>query len=743
MSYPEPSLTLNLCRIKLSAEKLECYQSSYNQDSFEEYQESYPNSIFQRQGNSVYCIPRFQGAKVYGRSIELTLDKNNSVFLRLIKEGLVQAYSNSTIKFVNFFSKLQFIDLSENLLESIDQKLTGIHAFPKYTIQPTSIGFGRKQSVCLILDVSTSIDLSLPLSEISEELDVTNLFAISKGFQKIPNGDKVHYTKLQGRIKSVQDGLVTFFENKNECKASECYLEPSKANRKHMVKSLVGQGFEAISRKIDQKIAEVVSGKGRYSRAIRQIDYLKKVGKVNSTDSFYFSVEGDLIRVGADFSRYNWVQRPLFIFDPAKSKKDTWANRGLMTHGPFDSLIFPKKNPKVIVLYPRQKQSEVTNFLTIFRDGVDSPYFSQGFVRKYHLDSIQYETYPFDLDQQNIAKSYENACLNALSSKNDYDLAITFIEERYHSPLFLSDPYLVTKSIFMSHGIPVQEIKFETLNKYGFSYSLDNIGLACYAKLGGIPCTISAINDVDHELVLGLGTALIRDTRLAEATRFVGITAVFGSDGNYLFSNLSNEIDYANYPKELTFSIKQVVSEVAKREAWTKDESLRLVIHQTFKRFSRNELTAIKQAIKEICDFETQFAFVTIGHENPITLFDMNQNSYKGSFIPERGFVIPDKDNSTLLTVIGPKQMLTPESAFPKPLTINVHRESTYNNVELLTKQVYDFTALSWRAFNPTDVPVTVLYSNLIADLMGRLRPVKNWNANIIQSKLRYSRWFL
>jgi len=38
---------------------------------------------------------------------------------------------------------------------------------------------------------------------------------------------------------------------------------------------------------------------------------------------------------------------------------------------------------------------------------------------------------------------------------------------------------------------------------------------------------------------------------------------------------------------------------------------------------------------------------------------------------------------------------------------------------------------------------VTILYSDLIAGLLGQLRHVKNWNADIISTELRDSRWFL
>lgn len=740
INYYGPCLKLNFFPIKLSTEKIDAYQSIYDKDTFLQLKDSYPESIFHKQGNVVYCIPRNKTATIIGDPVELTIRKNFSAFLRLVREGLIQAYLNTANKLVNL-STIQFIDISKNLVEPIDRRLIGIEVFSKFTVDPSFLGVGRYETLGVTIDFSTSLDLTLPLSLIDEELDLTGLYAITKRTKRLPNG-VVSYSPLQGRIGKIERDRVFFSDNDNYCSASDCYLEATKTNRNFFVRYLVGRDYDYVIKKIDQKVYERLNGAARYEDMLKQARYLKNMGSIYCTDNFQFSVTDSPVEIGKDLLRRYYAERPMFIFNPAKTKTDTWHNRGLINFGPFDSEVFSKKVPRFIILHPKGREFEVNRFITLFKNGDNSKYFEKGFVKKYLLNDLQFDCLSFDLDDQNISKSYEEACLDALSQGTNYDLALIFIEERFHSFLFQSDPYLIAKSLFMSQGVPVQEIEFETLTRYGLSYSLDNIGLACYAKLGGIPWTIASPNTVDHELVIGLGTTIMRDSRLSQASRYVGITAVFGSDGNYLFSNLSNEIDYENYPDELTKSVKQIVSEVAKRQAWTKGESLRLVIHQTFKKFGCNEVNSIKDAVSEIGDFSTEFAFVNIGHAHQYTLFDLNQKDTKGNYIPERGSMITNRYNSTILTVIGSKQMLT-ANYFPKPLLVSVHKDSTFKDIELLTKQVYHFTSLSWRAFNPTYVPVTILYSDLIAHLMARLRTVKNWNANIIRSKLRYSRWFL
>jgi hypothetical protein len=501
--------------------------------------------------------------------------------------------------------------------------------------------------------------------------------------------------------------------------------------------------------KIDRRIFENTGGYGRHQAIVKIVENLRKTGLVQCCRDLSFSL-GNLTEIGRDFLAYNTIDKPKFVFDPAKLKTSTWQNGGLNTFGPFDANIFDKKDCKLAVIVPIQFDNEVQKFFSYFKDGDPGPgYYQEGFIKKYHLHSLRIDYIPFNCNLDDLSGSYKSACLTALNNGN-YNLAIIIIEERFRDQP--NDPYLIAKSLFMSQGIPVQEIEIETVRQTGRAYSLDNIALAIYAKLGGTPWTISSSNQASHELIIGLGSTSIKNSRLSPITRYIGITAVFGADGNYLFSNLSKEVEYEQYLDELTDSLKKVIAEVGKRNALAKGDNLRLVFHQAFKQYNENEVFSVKRAISEITDYKIDFSFVNIGQDHNYSIFDKNQHGVpiskystqvKGEMIPGKGYFIQDSYDSALVTITGPQQLLTPFQAFPKPLHITVHRDSTFNDIQYLSKQVYDFTFLSWRSFNPTHVPVTILYSNLIAGLLGRLRNVKNWNPDILYTNLKSSRWFL
>jgi len=74
------------------------------------------------------------------------------------------------------------------------------------------------------------------------------------------------------------------------------------------------------------------------------------------------------------------------------------------------------------------------------------------------------------------------------------------------------------------HQIPVQEFKIEAAQKTDrdLQYSLNNMAPATYAKLNGIPWLLKANPTIAHELVIGLGSANVSESRLGNRERYVG-----------------------------------------------------------------------------------------------------------------------------------------------------------------------------------------------------------------------------
>ena len=74
---------------------------------------------------------------------------------------------------------------------------------------------------------------------------------------------------------------------------------------------------------------------------------------------------------------------------------------------------------------------------------------------------------------------------------------------------------------------------------------------------------------------------------------------------------------------------------------------------------------------------------------------------------------------------------------------MRLHSASTFRDLDYLTEQVLKFTSLSWRSTLPAGRPVTTYDSELMADLLARLRTVPDWSPALLNTRLKYSRWFL
>ena len=144
----------------------------------------------------------------------------------------------------------------------------------------------------------------------------------------------------------------------------------------------------------------------------------------------------------------------------------------------------------------------------------------------------------------------------------------------------------------MAQGVPVQLVKIETIRRGRPEYILNNLSLAMYAKLGGIPWTLSPNTDGAHEIIIGIGSARLTESRRGAGERVVGITTVFSGDGQYLLANNTQEAPAEKYLEALTASLEETVAELRSRYGWKTRDRVRFIFHQTFKKYKRYRSTS-------------------------------------------------------------------------------------------------------------------------------------------------------
>ena len=204
-----------------------------------------------------------------------------------------------------------------------------------------------------------------------------------------------------------------------------------------------------------------------------------------------------------------------------------------------------------------------------------------------------------------------------------------------------------------------------------FDSGLRNAHAYHSAKLGGTPYVISAPRAVTKELVIGIGSAHVKASRLTMPERVVGITTVFSADGNYILSNRSSEADYADYPRELLRSLEAVIDDVKARNGWLTEDALRLIFH-VFKPLKDTEAQAVKALVEKLTRqyAAVEFAFVRVSDEHDWAIFDQSSAGVssarrsgpaKGRLVPGRGHAVQISRSEMLLSVTGPPRHATPD----------------------------------------------------------------------------------
>lgn len=564
------------------------------------------------------------------------------------------------------------------------------------------------------------------------------------------------YRRLVGRVGAITNGharLSERFQNVEELlPLDELYLEASPENLRHLLQHFTRNTSGRVLGKIDEIVFENSRGRARMEHIARISDWLRGLGEIELQEGLSVGI-GNLLseKDAQNFPRFTEGQTPTYVFDAGTLKSESRAAVGLNRFGPYSRHVFTPTRPNVCVICDRARRGQFELFLRKFRDGLsvdgNSFPFGRGFLGIYGLQDI---TLTFVEADAFTADAYHAAASKAVrmgAEGTPWHLALVQTERDSRQLASQKNPYLVAKAAFLSNQIPTQFVAFETFSMapVSLAYTLSNLALAVYAKLGGIPWLIKSDKGIAHEVVIGLGSAAIGESRFSRRERIVGITSVFRGDGGYLLSNLSNAVPLSKYGEALTESLQATLQRVRNEMNWIKGDSVRVIVH-AFKPMRNTEVESVKAALKEFSEFDLQFAFLHVKQDHPYLLFDDESVGTKGrgEKTPVRGLFAEIGHNETLLTLTGPQQLKRPTDGLPKPLLLSLHRDSTFTDVIYLTKQVYWFSNHSWRSFLPAAMPVTIYYSDLVAGLLGRLdRLGSRWSPSVMLGKIGTTRWFL
>lgn len=619
---------------------------------------------------------------------------------------------------------------------------------------------GRLRLV-LTVDISSKWSITAPLDQLAAKADLAGLYVIRR--QRQPK-----QRQLVGRVTTLEGATVRLdeaFDGLTDIAAKDVQLEGSKAAFRRCLFGLFGlHGWRNFDYAREIEESKWLSGKESFQRAARLIEVMARKGPLPLAPGISAYLGARVIYPPSG-ERKSWVQFPAveYCFDAARSKKKYLPWDGIVEWGPFDQDGFEKRSPKILLVALDTVMSRVEQALREFNDGARVVSWPRGFQSYFHLVNVKFVPCAVANTGGDAARRYRDAIEKHLQREPDFDAAIVVIRDSDSDLDDSRNPYLHAKALLLSNAIPVQEARESTIFKTNaagnpdpyMGYTYRNIAVALYAKLNGLPWTVSHTRTFHDELVVGVGLAEITGSRVEQRQRHMGITTVFRGDGNYLLSSVTDECSYEKYPEVLKASMVKTLSDLRVRNGWQKNDRIRIVFHGS-KPLKNVEIDAIiEQCVKEAApEQQVDFAFLDVLMDHSFSIVDTanagievkkkdGKATRKAVFVPARGLMVQLGSRTRLLTTKGPVQIKRDVTPLPRPLLIKLHDRSTARDLAYLSEQVLKFTSLTWRSTEPAAKPVTIYYSELIAELLARLKSVPGWSPNMLRTRLLASKWFL
>jgi hypothetical protein len=725
---------------------------------------------FFRNGDSIY-ISNKNGDDNVSLGTELVTRKpfeDHQITSSLIKHLLFRTCKDRFQNFIpvdfypfRFFSRQEKDNLIGNSLpDDLKEKI----AYKKLIeVQLRLATIGGKQQFGFLINIRRNWLFDLNCQELNSEgfsligLEVlhsemlpglTNVLAPNEEFIGVVNA-------IEGSVAKVTTnyGLRDFSLN-------ELTLKKTSRNiRQYLSFRISPQKSDEIISVIESKRQEIYDPKRLYSEIsiIAKHLFTDKGEPVlfQNKDGFCFTVDPNPLAVSNSMD----LKTPTFIFDHAATKTTTtYPDNGLSRFGPYDSITFDIKAPKVLCVCNRKNRGVFTNFLHELKVGLpQSKYFQKGLQKKYDLQDIT-----FDIRE---ISSYElDEYINAIRSSDDGrpNLAIIEIPFEFRKYDDARNPYYRIKAKLLSLEIPVQFVTSEIIKRHN-EYILNSMALQIYAKLGGTPWVLPSQRSVDKEIIIGIGHSWMRSNQFSgsDQERVVGITTFLSSDGQYLLGDKVKDVPFEGYFDELLASLKQSIDRLSSEQGWAEGDTVRLIFH-IFKPIKNTEFEVVGQLVKDISKFKIKFAFVTISKFHPIMLFDPAQpgvqsylsNSLKGEYVPIRGTNIFLDAETCVVQMLGANELKTSKQGMSSPIQIKIRTpQGNFDRTDLndllfydlayITQQIFSFTYLSWRSFLPGEEPATMQYSNLFSKLLGKMRNLPGWDSDNLNYGLKRKKWFL
>ena len=316
--------------------------------------------------------------------------------------------------------------------------------------------------------------------------------------------------------------------------------------------------------------------------------------------------------------------------------------------------------------------------------------------------------------QRNSLRSFEHNNVKDLMTNLKKSTEESMIQIAILPSKESSKEYFDLKYYSLQADVPLQIVTLDLLrNESTFKWSVSNIGLQIFAKLGGKPWKVKPSHQ--NCLIIGIGQA--HQLHKSDEGRFIvdkyfAYSVLIDSSGVYKdMAILGDSKDRNHYMKQIKIKIEEIIR-------LYQHEFKKFVIHTPFKLKNR-ELDAIKDSLQALSD---SLALA----ELEFVVMKVNTNNRFFGYYPQSNSLVPYE--STCLQLSSKEYLIWFEGIqinkpnVSKRFSGPTHVEFYYanRNLSYLVKVQYlqdiiNLSGANWRGFNAKASPVSIYYCQLIA----------------------------
>lgn len=640
------------------------YAKYTSKESFTALREEYPYLSFYRFNDKILMWAT-STQSTYPKSdgnVSICLNNNAKVLSKILENAIIdyvkrKGYSVFKNKFSNTWEIISNLDLLNGLISGLKTNRI-VHYSPYF--------FSKEDKLVLGFSLSASLK---------------NTFVWDKS-EFIKNGVDLTGLRCEDeRVFANRQSLKRFLESRGAIFTYDKIISEENSNKKSFM--IIDKFYNWLNKNREQLM-------------------LPSGLKIDMISKRYLPFEDNLIKpelIGKP-QRYFYSNRK-------NSQGLRYYDEMVKAYQPYSLELYQNKQINIGVICPLEYQGE-----------------TEGFTKKIgsklkEIFHLRFLNFTFKTINGKDIDSYKDILYDAELLK--CDLIYIIVSESHEKLSPKISPYHVCKAKLIGNGIPTQDVQIETIRQNLSTFTMTNLALNSYAKLGGTAWTIEKEDKLKDELVVGIGSTISEDGQFA-----LGIAQVFHNDGRYMTGNCSPLSTFNNYAKNLEDHLYKTLLPLLKD--MNKSGTFRLIFHLFKSASAAYEITAINNLKSRLSDYNFEYALVHLAYGHNFRLYndDGKKDNNQGTYIQLSNY-------SALLHFVKPSDL---------PLKIDLDKRSTFTSLFYLSKQIFWFSHLSHRSYMPSKRTVTIMYPSLMAKITEELKKVDGWDYDRLKA-VNEKLWFI